>query len=171
MNTLTAIRTFAKPSFTPVKHTRIFAERWYKVTFQNVETDPRCDYVGLAKGEYTELLPGNKAREARVARLNHCNNIQEWHGEVWEVVTSCYGHLSGTRPVFRSSQESAKLTVDVARQDHAKWVSDVAKEQEHYRAQLVQHPDQTWRQGSIDDCQRILDAGMSTFQFTIRQIR
>jgi hypothetical protein len=49
MDTLTAVRTFAKPGFCPVKRTRLFNDRWYKVTFQNVEHG-QGDYIGLAAG-------------------------------------------------------------------------------------------------------------------------
>ena len=83
MNALTAVRSFARPGYCPVKHVRIFDNRYYVVRMQNVETDPRCDYVGLAEGEYTELMPGNKARERRDSRLNHCNGIAEWTGPVY----------------------------------------------------------------------------------------
>jgi hypothetical protein len=31
MNTVTAIRTFGKPGFCPVRRTRIFNDRWYKI--------------------------------------------------------------------------------------------------------------------------------------------
>ena len=83
MNALTAVRSFARPVYCPVKHVRIFDNRYDVARMQNVETDPRCDYVGLAEGEYTELMPGNKARERRDSRLNHCNGIAEWTGPVY----------------------------------------------------------------------------------------
>lgn len=170
MNSLTAIRSFAKPGFCPVKRTRIFADRWYKVTFQNVETDPRSDYVGLADGEYTQLLPGNKAREARDARLNHCNAITEWNGPVFEVFTTTCGNMKSD-PVFVSCQESADLTVELARREHAQWVSDCAKERDLYAAKLAANPSETWRAGSIEACDQIIANGMSTFAFTVKQVK
>ena len=61
MNTLTVIRTFAHPGYTPARRVRISNSAWYRVTMQNVERDPRCDYVGLGEGTYTEILPGQKS--------------------------------------------------------------------------------------------------------------
>ena len=169
MNTLTAVRTFAKPGYCPVKRTRIFADRWYKVTFQNVEHG-QGDYIGLGEGEYVQLLPGNKAREARDAHLNHCNAIQEYTGDVWEVYTTHYGHMR-QHPVYVSCRESADLTVELARLEHSKWLQDVATSREKYAAGLLAKPNETWRNGSIADCDRILAIGMTTFDSTIKQIK
>ena len=166
MNTLTAIRTFAKPGFCPVRP-RIFADRWYKVTFQNVERG-QGDYIGLGEGEYTQLLPGNKAREARDAHLNHCNAIQEWSGQVWEVFTTSYGNMK-QHPVYVSTEESAELTVEVSRREHKEWLDKVAQSREMYAQKVSQG--QEWAKGSIADCDRILAIGMSTFDYTVKQIR
>jgi hypothetical protein len=84
MDRLTTIRSFGKPGCTPARHTRIYANRWYLVTFQNTGRDQGDGYY-LAEGEYTSLLPGDRAREARDAKLNHCNNITEYKGLVFEV--------------------------------------------------------------------------------------
>lgn len=83
MNRLTAYRTFGKPGYTPTKHVRIFQDRFYLVTMQNTEHDQGDGYY-LAEGEYTELLHGVEAKRRRDAHLNHCNNIQEYHGPIWE---------------------------------------------------------------------------------------
>ena len=90
MNHLSAIRTFGKPGYTPAKHTRIYDNRWYLCTFQNVETDSRFDYVGLGKGEYQELLPGLAAIQARDAHLNHLNALREWTGPVFRLAFIYY---------------------------------------------------------------------------------
>ena len=82
MNKLTAYRTFGKPGYTPTKHIRIYKDRFYRVTMQNTERDQGDGYY-LADGEYTELLDGVEAKRRRDAHLNHCNNIQEYHGPVW----------------------------------------------------------------------------------------
>lgn len=83
MDKMTALRSFGRPSYTPAKHARIMANRWYMVTFQNTESDPLTDYHGLADGEHVLLLPGKEARAARDARLNHCNGITEYDGHVF----------------------------------------------------------------------------------------
>ncbi|GAH44763.1 unnamed protein product, partial [marine sediment metagenome] len=91
---------------TPARHFRIYTNKWYLCTFQNVERDPRCDYVGLAQGEYVELLPGKLARQARDASLNHLNSILLWRGEVWAVIdTQCGG------TTYYPAQEMAETKV------------------------------------------------------------
>jgi len=84
VNTLTAIRTFGKPSYTPAKRVRIYKDRWYLTTMQNTEHDQGDGYY-LADGEYTELVPGAEAKDRRDSRLNHCNRIAEYVGPVWAV--------------------------------------------------------------------------------------
>ena len=85
MDRMTALRTFAQPSYTPTKHIRIYANRWYLVTMQNVEHDSLTDYHGLAPGEYTELVTGTEARYRRDAHLNHCNAVRQYDGPVYQV--------------------------------------------------------------------------------------
>lgn len=171
MNTLTAIRTFAKPGFCPVKRTRIFADRYYLVTFQNVETDPRCDYVGLGDGEYTVLLPGSKAREGRDARLNHCNRIQEWTGKVYAVLTSQYGHWDTSRkPVYATSEENARAIVDANRILHDKWIRDCEKQLASYQAKYAAKPE-TWLESAIRNCERVIDTQRDTFKFETLRVR
>jgi len=85
MNHLTAYRTFGKPSYCPVKSTRIQSNKWYLVEMQDVETDPRCDYVGLKDTSTIYLYNGIKTRQERDSRLNHCNRIIEYTGPVFEL--------------------------------------------------------------------------------------
>lgn len=87
MNTLTAIRSFGKPSYCPAK-TKVFDNRWYLVEMQDVETDPRFDYVGLKETTTVYLMPGKITREKRTARLNHCNRIAEYTGNVFALTSN-----------------------------------------------------------------------------------
>ncbi len=126
MNKLTALRTFANPSLTPTKGTKIFNDRWYQVTMQNTEHDIGDGYY-LAEGEYVELLPGKAARERREARLNHCNSIVEYNGPVFELLTSQYGHeLRGVG--FYPSAEATMVKLDAEKAAHDKWVTDCIEE-------------------------------------------
>lgn len=85
MNTLTAYRTFGDPGYRPgTARVRIYDARWYLVTLQNTSRDQGDGYY-LEDGEHVVLLPGRKAREERDARLNNCNAVREWGGEVWEL--------------------------------------------------------------------------------------
>lgn len=93
MDRLTAVRTFARPGYTPAKRTRIQATKWYTVTMQNIDRDPRCDYIGLGEGEYTELVTGTDARARRDAHLNHCNAIAEYSGPLYRLTEYRYGHV------------------------------------------------------------------------------
>lgn len=102
MDKLNAYRTFRKSSYTPVDK-RIYKDRWYLCTFQNIERDGLTDYIGLGEGEYQELLPGDKAREARDARLNHLNAIREWNGQVWKVI---HPYMYGLVKYFGSKDEA-----------------------------------------------------------------
>lgn len=85
MNQLTAIRSFGIPSYCPAKSTRIYKDKWYLVEMQDVETDPRIDYVGLAETSTVYLWPGTKTRNERDSRLNHCNKIVEYDGPVFAI--------------------------------------------------------------------------------------
>lgn len=171
MNQLTAIRAFAKPGFCPVKRTRVFADRYYLVTFQNVEIDLCCDYVGLAEGEYTELLTGTKTREARDARLNHCNRIQEWEGSVFAVLTSQYGQWdTSRRPTYVISEQDAQVLVDRAHAVHNKWIADCEKQLASHEAKYATKPEE-WLAGAIRDCKRVIETQRDTFRFEILQVR
>ncbi len=90
MNSLTAIRSFAKPGFCPVKRTRIFADRWYKVTFQNVETDPT---LGLRRTRRRRVH--TTATWQQGARSPRCSPepLQRDHGMEWTCFRSLYHDL------------------------------------------------------------------------------
>jgi hypothetical protein len=109
MNGLTAYRSFAKPGYTPVKKFRIYKKRWYFCTFQNVERDGLTDYIGLGIGEYRELLPGNKAKEARDAHLNHLNAIEEYQGPVYSVSNLQRGSISYHRNLVEAHQKHNEI--------------------------------------------------------------
>ena len=111
MDALTAVRSFGNPGYTPVR-SRVYATRWYHCTFQNVERDPRCDYVGLAEGEYTKLLSGAAARRARDSRLNHLNAMVEYKGPVWSVAID-------QRTTYYSTKAEADTTASVIRVERA----------------------------------------------------
>lgn len=135
MNRLSTYRTFGKSSYTPVKRVRIYSNRWYLCTFQNVERDPRFDYIGLGDGEYQELLSGDKARQARDAHLNHLNDIKEWTGEVWEV--TWHNH----NPQYVTSKDAtneliAQYRAEDAR-DFSKAYASVTKELSMSDAELL----------------------------------
>ena len=140
MNKLTAMRTFGKPGFTPVRSFRIYANKWYLCTFQNVERDPRCDYVGLGEGEYTEVLPGKLARRARDASLNHLNGITLWQGEVWSVTHTQHNNTS-----YHTSQATATIK---ALEINAKNTADWADCQRDIDNQLAQTDDEIKRKYS-----------------------
>ena len=116
MDRLSALRTFGNPSLTPVKIRiysarwyRIYSARWYVCTFQNTESDIGGGLY-LANGEYTELLPGNEARRARDARLNHLNAITEHAGQVWAVHNpQQYGRITYHGSEAEASQEIASI--------------------------------------------------------------
>jgi hypothetical protein len=127
MDKLTAIRSFAAPGYTPAKRTRIFADRWYIVTMQNIERGPG-DYLGLGTGEYAELLPGNKARERRDAHLNHCNRITEYTGPVYELLANEYGHNPIKSKGYYSTTDEVLRAADKFKAKHVQWVSDCLKE-------------------------------------------
>ncbi len=87
MNHLTAIRSFAKPGYCPVKSTRIQDNKWYLVEMQDIESDARFDYIGLADTSTVYLYPGNIARQKRDSKLNHCNKIAEYDGDVFSLTS------------------------------------------------------------------------------------
>ena len=138
MNALTAARTFARPGLCPAKAVRIFNDRWYAVRFQNVETDPRCDYVGLADGEYTELLPGIEARRARDSRLNHCNDIAEWTGPVFRVDLSAFGRPLGSGPRWYVSPAGADKAVEAHLARRAEHIAAGLKEADRHFTQTIE---------------------------------
>jgi len=159
VNKLTAIRSFANPGFTPVK-LRIYNNRWYLFTFQNIRTDQGGGHY-LAEGEHTILLPGREARRARDRHLNHLNAIREHRGEVWEVTSRdrlITYHASETAAEMEASRQMRKNAETVAEvfdffatemvksddeilamygQCHG-WPGNEAKELAAYRESLIQ---------------------------------
>ena len=112
MQTLTAHRTFGDAGYSPARRVRIFSDRWYQVVMQTVEHD-QGGGMYLGDGEYVEIVPGTEARNRKTARLNHCNGIREYKGEVWTATTrdpSC-------RPVYYPTLAAAQAAVDGAHAD------------------------------------------------------
>jgi hypothetical protein len=179
MDKLTALRTFGNPSISPAKRTKIFADRWYLVTMQNVERDPRCDYVGLGEGTYQELLPGNKARERRDARLNHCNHIVEWDGNVYEAFASRYGSEAQHLAWFPTVDETFDaITAEKAK--HDKWIADCQHEQEIHEtaAKAIDAGEVTTSILSVDlhresaaNCAKVIEQYREAFRCDIKKIR
>jgi len=171
MNTLTAIRTFAKPGFSPAKRTKLFNDRWYIERGQG-------DYLGLGEGEYTELLPGNKARDRRDAHLNHCNRLAEYDGPVFELMANQYG---GELRSFGFYPTIADLTVklDSAKASHDKWVMDCRTEAAKHMATALELEHGTGksimtaehhRQVS-KDCTAVADKHKASFKCDARKVR
>lgn len=169
MDRLTAIRTFAKPSFTPTRHVKIFSDRWYMVRFQNVERDPRFDYVGLGDGEYTVLLPGNKAREARDARLNHCNGITEHVGRVYALYITRYGRMREDAEFFPDI-ESMHARVLACYREHETWLADCAKALRDHVAKYQAKPED-WRMESILGCTAVIAQNQDSFDYRVEVAR
>jgi len=170
MDTLTAVRTFAKPGYSPAKRTRIENSKYYVVRMQNTERDMGDGYY-LAEGEYRELLPGSAARERRDAKLNHCNAVIEWNGPVFAVLTSSYGHWDTSRkPKYAGSQAEANAYVAEARGQHTKWLAGCERELVGYEAKYAADPTE-WRAGSVRDCKRVIAENQDTFRFEILQVR
>src|ERR1035438_5880200 len=130
MNTLTVIRTFAHPGYTPARRVRICSSSWYRVTMQAVEHGPG-DYMGLGEGTYTEILPGQKARERRDAHLNHCNAIEEYTGPIFELLCNRYGGAIQHVGYFASKGDVEKK-LDERKAEHDKWISDLLVEAAMY---------------------------------------
>jgi len=171
VNKLDAIRNFAQPSFCPAKHVRIHKDRYYLVRMQNVETDPRVDYVGLGEGEYLELLPGDAARERRDARLNHCNAIAEYDGPVFAVMTTQYGVWNPERkPHYATSKADADTYIKAQRDAHDKWIDDCEKEQALYEAAYAKKPEQ-WRAVAIESCKVTIANYRNAFRSETLEVR
>lgn len=170
MDKLTAIRTFAAPGFTPAKRVRIHKDRYYLVKMQNVETEPRADYVGLAEGEYLELLPGDAARDRRDARLNHCNAIAEYDGPVFAVLTSQYGHWNNRKPHYSTSTADAEAHIAAKRAEHDNWIAGCEKELARYEIAQGARPED-WRAGAIEDCKRVIAEWRDKFRSETLEVR
>ncbi len=105
MDKLTAIRCFANSGYCPVKSTRIYANKWYLVELQDIERDYRTDYMGLAETSTVYLFDGIKAKRERDSRLNHCNRITEYTGNVY-MVKSDKLHISEYYPDPESANKA-----------------------------------------------------------------
>lgn len=88
MNRLTAYRVFGNSGYCPVKSTRIYKDRFYMVELQDIERDYRTDYIGLADTSTIYLFDGVKAKKERDSRLNHCNRIAEYKGNIYTVTSN-----------------------------------------------------------------------------------
>ena len=118
MNRTAAIR-LAVPGYSPAKGTRIYADRWYRVTLQDMDEDARCDYIGLKDTATAYIMRGDKAREERDSHLNRCNKIEEYAGPVYAVTWREYGMTEQT--VYTDAMEDARRVaadVEKKRRDH-----------------------------------------------------
>lgn len=169
MDRLTAIRTFAAPGFSRARgRVRIMDSKWYVVRFQNVEHG-QGDYVGLGEGEYSQLLPGRKAREARDARLNHCNGIAEHRGHVFELFASSYGGDLKSCGWHVSELEATRAAL-AKRFEHDKWIADCEKTLADYQAKQAIKPEE-WRAGAIRDCERVIVEKREAFKCEVREVK
>lgn len=178
MNKLTALRTFANPSLTPTKGTKIFNDRWYQVTMQNTERDIGDGYY-LAEGEYVELLPGKAARERREARLNHCNSIVEYSGPVFELFANEYGGEPRSAGFFPSA-EAMKVKLEAKKADHDKWVTDCIEEGLRHldsAAKIASGEvqkmgfDAAWHEGVALECFAVAAAKCNKFRCDFKAVR
>lgn len=124
MDRITAYRNFGNAGYTPTRRVKVYSDHWYLCTFQNTESNPLTDYHGLADGEYTELLPGTKAREAKFAHLNHLNKIAEYTGQVWAVIDRFTQY---TTSETAASKLAAKINAGIDA-DHVKTLAWYDKE-------------------------------------------
>jgi len=124
MDRMTAYRNFGNAGYTPARKVKIYSDRWYLCTFQNVERNSLCDYIGLGEGEYTELLPGAKAREAKFAHLNHLNKVAEYTGQVWAVTDRLTQY---TTSEVAASKLAAQINAEIDA-DHVKALAWYDKE-------------------------------------------
>jgi hypothetical protein len=114
VNKLSAIRNFSNPGYCPVKSTRLYNDKWYLVEMQDVERNPMTDYVGLADTSTVYLWPGNKTRQERDSRLNHCNKIVEYTGNVF-ALTSDKMRIIEYYPSMQSANQSKQThEIDIA---------------------------------------------------------
>ena len=135
MNTLTAIRSFGKPGYCPTK-TRVQNNKWYLVEMQDVETDPRCDYVGLKDTTTIYLMPGKIAREKRQARLNHCNRIAEYTSNVFALtsnkqrITEFYTSIELAENAKQKHEQSIAISLEKA-------IQSILKQQAETDEQII----------------------------------
>jgi hypothetical protein len=128
MNQLTAIRSFAKPGFCPVKSTRIQSNKWYLVEMQDIESDSMTDYIGLANTSTIYLYPGNITRQKRDSRLNHCNRIVEYTGNVYSV-SSLKMRFTEYYPSIESASKAKQKHDIYVTESMAKALDSIAKQE------------------------------------------
>ncbi len=141
MNGLSVYRTFAKPGYSPVKgKVRIFDDKWYIVTFQNTETD-QGDGHYLVDGEYTQLMPGRAARNARDAHLNHCNAVSEHKGPVYAVcmkaLTNLWPYVCEYAESLAEAHKLAARKEEAGRVDYARAIEAIDKTLNQSDAELI----------------------------------
>jgi hypothetical protein len=177
MDKLTAIRSFASPGFTPARRVKIFNDHWYLVTMQNVERG-QGDYLGLGEGEYSELLPGDKARERRDARLNHCNSIAEHSGPVFELLANQYG--GDVRHVgYFATPKDASTKLDQCKTAYDKWIGDCRAEGDRHLKSAIAIEQGIGKsimtaemhRDCARDCFAVVDKHASGFRCDLKQIR
>lgn len=120
MDRTTATRLVV-PGYSPAKGTRIYSDRWYRVTLQDEEVDLRCDYIGLKDTATVYIMRGDKAREERDRHLNRCNAIEEYTGPVFAV----------TRPgqvVYTDTMEDARRVAADVEKERRDYIAACEKE-------------------------------------------
>jgi len=161
---LTAYRTFGNPGYSPVRgKVRIYSNRWYFCTFQNVEHNPLIDYIGLAQGEYTELLPGEQARGERDSRLNHLNSMREHRGEVWQVTHPTHSGRKSWHPTQDGARRAvaAQLAEDARKlaEARASLAKQIARTDEELAGYALCNPPMSpvefreWQAGMLPSCE------------------
>ena len=175
MNRTTLLRTFASPAYRPrAARVRIYSDRWYIVTMQNVERG--MDYLGLGEGEYTELVPGADARDRRDARLNHCNRVTEHLGPVYRAAFNPYA-TNTERVTYHATEAAARAWAEGnATAGRDKWLADLARERDRalILAESAISPtfNTTFYRDKAADCARVLAEAQATpWPWSVTQIR
>jgi len=176
MNQLTAIRTFANSGYCPVKHTRIYANRWYLVELQDIERDYRTDYIGLAETSTVYLFDGVKAKRERDSRLNHCNKIVEYTGNVYAVKSEKMRILEYWWNLDEANKSKTKHESKIADSLH-KALAEIAKQESRTDDEIIAFYGKcsNW-QGVKDERKRIADCKERNLKYwisdlTIEQIK
>jgi hypothetical protein len=137
MTSLSLHRTFANPSYTPTKGTKIRKDRWCIVRMQKTSRD-QGDGLYLEDGEDVALLQGDEARKRRDARLNHCNGITEYSGPVFALHRYPYNSPEPTAPTFYPSEEAAEEAAAAFQAEHGRWIADMEKSLGHQIAKATE---------------------------------
>lgn len=176
MDHTTLIRNFGSSAYRPrAARVRIFSDRWYTVTMQNVERGPG-DFLGLGEGEYTELVPGADARGRRDARLNHCNRVAEHTGPVYRAAFRPYA-TNPERVTYHATEQAARAWAEGgAENGRARWITDLTTERDRAlaRAETADGPafNAAFYRNKAADCARVLAEAQATpWPWSIKQIR